>query len=96
MAKLRTIKKDIAYLTGEVISNCYLALYFQGESSQEKLTATINKAVEMHNSLIERANHPAEKHNPRLVRKHYSAINAELVDGADKLFTEISQVCAAK
>lgn len=96
MAKLRTIKKDIAYLTGEVISNCYLALYFQGESSQDKLTTLINKAVDMHNTLIERANHPAEKNNPRLVRKHYAAIKVELFSGVDTLFGEISTICSAK
>lgn len=94
MAKLRLIKRDIAYLTGEVISNCYLALYFQGEGAQAKVEELILKAVELHNSLIERANHPAEKNNPRLVRKHYAALRADLLSGVDDLFTDLSKVCA--
>ncbi len=94
MAKLRTIKKEIAYLTGEVISNCYMALYFQGEEAQQPLATTIEKAVAMYNALIERANHPAEKHNAKLVRKHYTAIRAELIDTADELFSEISAICS--
>ncbi|MEG0814772.1 MAG: hypothetical protein RSF93_02380, partial [Mucinivorans sp.] len=94
MAKLQTIKKDIAYLTGEVISNCYLALFFQGEGSQESLTDTMNKAIDLHNSLIQRANHPAEKNNARLVRKHYAAIRTDLTNGVDELFNDISKVCA--
>ena len=94
MAKLRTIKKDIAYLTGEVISNCYLALYFQGEGAQKDLEGLIVKAVELHNGLVERANHPAEKHNSRLVRKHYAGIRAELLSGVDGLFTDLSKICA--
>lgn len=93
MAKLRTIKKDIAYLTGEVISNCYLALYFQGEGVEDQISAIITRAVELHNSLIERANHPAEKHNTRLVKKHYAAVQADMLNGVDALFTGISAVC---
>lgn len=94
MAQLRTIKKDIAYLTGEVISNCYLALYFQGEGAQAEVEGLILKAIELHNSLIERANHPAEKNNPRLVRKHYVGVRADLMAGVDGIFTDLSKICA--
>lgn len=81
-------------MTGEVISNCYLALYFQGEGAQAEVEKLIVKAVDMHNSLIERANHPAEKKNARLVRKHYAAVRADLMSGVDGLFTDLSKVCA--
>lgn len=96
MANLRTIKKDISYLTGEVISDCYLALYFQGEAAEEKLAAVISSAVILHNDLITRANHPAEKRNVRLVKKHYASIQADLLNGVDELFGQISTLCAAK
>lgn len=96
MATLRSIKKDIAYLTGEVISNAYLALYFQGEGAETALTDVISKAVDMHNSLIERANHPADKKNRTLVRKHYAALRSDMIAGVDSLFGEISNVCSAK
>lgn len=93
MAKLRTIKKEISYLTGEIISNCYMAIYFQGEEAAAPLSAVIEKAVAMYNSLTERANHPAEKHNAKLVRKHYAGIRTEMLDTADSLFEEISAIC---
>ncbi len=96
MAKLRTIKKEISFLTGEIISNCYMAIYFQGENAIEPLSGVIEKAVTLHESLRQRANKPAEKHNKKLVRKHYTAIRAEMIQGADQLFEEISTVCSAK
>ncbi len=94
MANLRTIKKEINYLTSEIVSNCYLAVYFQGEESAEALSAIISKAVDMNNTLRDRANHPAEKHNTKLVRKHYAAIYADLLSTSDELFQEISAVCS--
>ncbi len=96
MAKLRTIKKEISFLAGEVISNCYMAIYFQGEEAIEPLSSVIEKAVVLHDSLRQRANHPAEKHNKKLVRKHYTAIRVEMLKGADELFEEISKVCSSK
>lgn len=92
--KLRTIKKEISFLTGEIISNCYMALYFQGDKTEKPLADVIQKAVEAHNSLIERANHPAEKHNARLTRKHYAALRNDMIESADTLFTQISTICS--
>lgn len=94
MANLRGIKKDIAYLVGEVISNANLAFYFQGEAAQKPLCEVIEKSIDLHNNLIERANHPAEKHNSKLVRKHYSAIKTDLMVGVDGLFNDISTICS--
>lgn len=93
MATIRNTKKEIAYLTGEVISNCYLALYFQGEEHKDALLDVINKAAELHNELIYRVNNPAEKHNRSLVRKHYRAIESDMITKVDALFQDISKVC---
>ncbi|CDN31239.1 hypothetical protein BN938_1144 [Mucinivorans hirudinis] len=93
MATIRRAKKEIAYLVNEVISNSYMALYFQGNDSEDALVAVINKAVELHNNLIDRVNHPAEKNNRKLVRKHYRAVREDLINGVDELFGEISTIC---
>lgn len=95
MATIRKTKKEIAYLVNEVISNSYMALYFQGESAKEPLLGVINKAVELHNEMISRVNHPVEKHNPSLVKKHYRAIENETMTRIDELFFEISSICQA-
>lgn len=95
MATIRQTKKEIAYLVSEVISNSYMALYFQGESAKEPLIGVINDAAELHNEMIFRVNHPAEKHNPSLVKKHYRAIEEETMTRIDNLFAEISRICQA-
>lgn len=55
MANVRGIKKDIAYLVSEVISNANLAFYFQGEEAQKPLCVVVEKAIDLHNTLINRA-----------------------------------------
>lgn len=96
MSSIRNTKRAIAYLTGEVISNCSMALYFQGEASHEPLMAVIEEAADLHNTLIDKANHPAEKHNPKLVKKHYRALEKEMYAGVDAMFEKISTICQKK
>lgn len=93
MASLRKIKKDIAFLSGEIISNSYLALYFQGEDASEKLSEVISKAVDLHNRIITAINNNPETNNARLTRKYYAAIEKDMMNSTDALFLEISNIC---
>ena len=91
MASLRGLKKDIDYLVEEVLADCYLTIYFHPEK-KEKVVEVMRKAVDARNSLVERANRPAEKNNPSLVRKHYSQLRRDLFENVEGLFTELSSV----
>lgn len=95
MASIRTLKKDLTYLVNEVISDASVALYFQPTASREAIFGIIDKAAELNNTLLDRINHPVEKHNPSLVRKHYAQIRRELSAGVETLFGELSEVCKA-
>ena len=88
MASIRNLKKDLTYLVNEVISDAYVALYFQPESARDAIFDIVGKAAD-----LDRINHPVEKHNPSLVRKHYAQIRREMTEGVETLFGELSQVC---
>lgn len=93
MTSVKTSKKDIDYLVSEVISNCYTCLYFNPTKNRDEIFAIIEAAVDLRNELISKVNHPAEKHNPSLVKKHYNAIRVEMFDSVDKLFSRLSEAC---
>ncbi len=95
MASLRRIKKDIDYLVNEIVSDCYLALYFH-EDKADAIVGVIGDAVNMRNEFFEMVNHPAEKHNKSLVKKHYAFVRNELMDRVDGLFDKLSSVVNAK
>lgn len=95
MASLRRIKKDIEYLVNEVIYDCYIALYFNQEKKDE-IFGVVEDAVALRNELVEMANHPAEKHNKSLVKKHYVFVRNELMERIDGLFEKLSDVVNGK
>ena len=82
MASLRRVKKDIDYLVSEVVYDCYLAV--------------MEEAVDTRNEFYEMANHPAEKHNKSLVKKHYAFLRNELMERIDGLFDKLSKVVNEK
>jgi len=88
MASIRNIKKEIDYLTEEVISNCYLTIYFQPEK-KEAVLKLMQEAVKLRNDLIDRSNNPVEKNNGSLVKKHYAQIRKEMLEGVDSIFIKL-------
>lgn len=93
MASLRGIKNDIDYLISEVISDCYMGLYFNSADKRESIVAIIEEAVELRNNFYQRANHPADKQNKSLVKKHYAQLRRDMMQSVDALFEKLSAVC---
>lgn len=94
MASIRGIKNDLDYLISEVISDCYVRLYFQPEKKRDEVIGLIEEAVAFRNETFHRINHPAEKHNKSLVRKHYSAIRRDMMTRVDELFKKLCDLAA--
>ena len=68
---LRTIKKDIEYLVGNVIDDCnlYMSL-FPNKESQEAAGKIMDEAIELYNNLIDKVNNP-DKSDPKKIKEHY-------------------------
>ncbi len=92
MASVRMIKKDIDYLVEEVLSDCYLTIYFHPQKKEEILTV-MQQAVDLRNDLFQKVNNPVEKHNKSLVKKHYVQVRREMFNGVDALFEKLSGLC---
>lgn len=93
MASVRGIKNDIDFLVNEIVSDCYMALYFNGEEKREKIISIIEDAVAFRNDMYYRANHPADKKNRSLVRKHYAQMRRDMMSQIDGMFTKLSEIC---
>jgi len=91
MASVKRLKKDIDYLVEEVVTDCYLSIYFHSDKKEE-IVGVMNKAVELRNDLFARVNNPAEPHNPSLVATHYAQVRRDMFTGIDALFTQLSEL----
>ncbi|MGZ2369401.1 hypothetical protein ACXR6G_06415 [Ancylomarina sp. YFZ004] len=94
MASRRKLKKDIDFLTFEVISDCYNYIYLH-PGNEEKVLEVIKETVANRNNLVARTNHPDGKDNAKLVKEHYKAVFKELIDNTDASFTKLSELIKA-
>ena len=93
MASIRRIKRDIDFLANEVISDCYMALYFNDDAKREQIVAVIEEAVYFRTELFVRATLQADKKNRSLVRKHYAQMRREMMSRVDAMFEKLSGIC---
>lgn len=93
MASIKRLKKQITYLTEEVISNCYLASIFQGKEASEALNGIINEAAELHNKFRDAAIHCPKDANKK---QYYAKLKADFINGNEDLFQKISNTCKKK
>lgn len=91
MSSLRMLKKDIDFLVEELVSDCYVSLYFNTEN-REAVLAIITEAIEARNSLFQRANNPAEKDNTKLTKKHFAQVRRDMFSQVDGLFQKLSAI----
>jgi hypothetical protein len=92
MASLRGIKKDIDYLVGEVVSDCYTYLYLNGDKNRDKVVEIIEGVVAKRNDFIRRVNNPAKGADRKQTRKHYKQIYSDLLGSVDESFSQLSQL----
>lgn len=95
MSSIRRTKKEIDALVAEIVSDAYTCLIINKKEKQEEIFDIIQSAVDLRRDLYGRVNNPAEKHNPKLLKKHYIALRAEMFDSVDKLFARLSAALKA-
>ena len=92
MPKVRNVKKDIDYLVGEVISDCYTYLFLHGEDDKEKIRGIIEELVNKRNDFIHRVNNPEKGLGKTETKKHFRGIYNDLLGAVDDSFTKLSEL----
>ena len=80
MANLRVIKKDVVYLVNEVISDCWVYTFFNGDKNKEEVNKIVIDAIELGDNIFEQINHYPKD----------DAKTTKLLEGVDALFERLS------
>lgn len=86
MANLRVFKKDVIFLINEVISDCWVYMYLNGEKNLDEAKKIVADAVELGDNIFEQINHYPKDD----AKKHFNALNKKLLEGVDALFVRLS------
>ncbi len=90
MAKVRDLKKDIDFVTSEIIEECYFIFLLREDVNEEKVHELIARALDMNNEYMRRVNHPDGKGNKALVKKYYKKLHHDLIADCNILVEEVN------
>lgn len=80
MASKRDLKKDIRYLTNELLGECYLYTCFHEDDASLAKADEAMKAIALrHNELLERINRGPQEQTKAAVKAFYNEIGDDMV-----------------
>jgi len=88
MGSIKNLKKDINYVLGDIIEECYTWELENPKSDAKKTESIINESIETFDSLIEKI-HDKNVENRKA---HFKAIEQELETKANKLIEKVNKL----
>ena len=88
---LRSIKKDIEYVIGAFLDDCYVAVAVNPGVDEEKASDLFTEAVALYDELREKASAPIEGK----AKPYFVALRKELLEKTDELYTKLSDLIKA-
>ncbi len=92
MASKKEFKKDVNFLTNEILMRGMIHLEFFGEENRADIFAIINDAVAARNDYIQRINQRQTNKSKKEVRIHFRAIYDDLLQSTHSLLERIDQL----
>lgn len=93
MANKRDAKKDINFLVGEVVSDCFMFLHVHEGKQEQEIITLMNETVELRNNLIHKVNHTPT--TQKSVKSYYQEIYKELTTTVDEQVKKLSKIVAS-
>lgn len=93
MAKKRNVKKDIEFLTYEILNDCFLSLDAHPDRNKDDIMKIISGAVAKRNELIQKVNDRKIEKNK--TKAHFASIYTDLLKSADASFNDLSKIIKA-
>ena len=88
MASIKNLKKDINYVLGDIIEECYTWEISNPKADTKATEAIIDEAIEAFDALIEKVN----SKNVENYKTHFKVINSELEQTAKQLIEKINSL----
>ncbi len=94
MASKKNLKKDINFLTNEVIETCFLHYHLSQNKEEIKpvIDEVIEDAVNLRNELIHKINHPDEGLKSSEKKNWFNDIQSQMLKKTDDAFEKLGEL----
>lgn len=92
MASKKEFKKDVNFLTNEIVMRGMIHLEFFGRENAQEVYEIMNEAVAARNQYIIRINKRFKKKSGESVKKHFKALYDDLLNSTHDLLQKVDQL----
>lgn len=89
MATVRRLKKEIEFMSAQLIGDCIDFLETFEDKKDHTVFSIIEEAVLLNNTMLDRACHPGGEGDPKLVKQHYQLLKRDFVKGLDQAYSKL-------
>jgi hypothetical protein len=91
MASIRQLKKEIEFLSSQVIGDSIDFIQtFNGKETEAM--AVIDEIVSLHNDTVDKINNPDGKDNPKLVKAFYQQLKKQYIAGVNEAYKRLENL----
>ncbi len=88
MASIRQLKKEIEFLSSQMIGDC-IDFLDSFEGKEQEIMEIIDNTVNLHNGIIDRVNNPDGKDNRKLVKQFYGEVKKDYIAGLNEGYAKL-------
>ncbi len=92
MATVRELKKDINFLTSEILSQCFVKVSLLENLKEEDVQPIMVETLKMRHELISKVNHRSGRHSKQLIKNYFADVRRNLLEQTTELLNKIEAV----
>lgn len=92
MATVRRLKKEIEFMSSQLIGDCIDFMETFGDKKDITVLSIIEEAVLLNNTMLDRACHADVKDDPKLVKLHYRQLKTDFIKGLDQAYGKLESM----
>ncbi|MGQ1909652.1 hypothetical protein ACT3CE_07680 [Marinifilum sp. RC60d5] len=92
MASKKEFKKDVNFLTDEILMRSMIYLEFFGENNSKEIYKIMNDAIASRNDYISRINLNLKDKSPKEIKTHFKSIYDDLLSSTHDLLGKIDKL----
>lgn len=89
MATIRRLKKEIGFMSSQLIRDCIEFLETFEDKKDTTVLSILEEAVLLNNSSLDRTCHCDGKNNAKLVKLHFRLLKTDFIKGLDQAYSKL-------
>ena len=94
MASVKNLKKDVDFLTSELVANSVFRLHLDDSTDRKEIDALISKAINTNSELKSKINKLKKSKDAKVIKEGFKAIATEFMTSIDAGFETIGKLGA--